>query len=53
MRRLISSTGSTAVPVTSTPPTLNCGPSTTTMRMTARAFARSIWTSVDSTRAWI
>ena len=38
MRRRISSSGSTVVPVTSTPPTLNCGPSTTTMRMVTRAF---------------
>ena len=51
MRLRISSWGRSELPVTSTPPTLNWGPSTTTMRMVARAFSRSTSISDFSTRA--
>ncbi len=51
--RRISSTGNTVLPVMFTSPTLNWGPSTTTIRMVARALIRSTWMSDDSTRAWM
>jgi hypothetical protein len=51
IRLRISSCGSRELPVTSTPPTLNWGPSTTTIRMVARAFSRSTSVSDFSTRA--